>query len=92
VAHFRRWSGAGWNWLVRVKEGGRIRVGNQERKQVKWIDAPLSAIREVRVKERPAYQWVASCDVGGVKKSQAKRAEANGKRPAPQAGERWRSA
>ena len=88
VAHFRRWSGAGWNWLVRMKEGGRIRVGNQERKAGE-VGSTLrfQRIREVRVKERPAYQWVASCDVVVSRKAKPKRAEANGKRPAPQAGE-----
>ena len=88
VAHFRTWNRAGWQWLVRVKEGSRVSAGGYERK-LHEVASTLAfrRVREITVKGRPAQQWLASCEVIVSRKAKPKRSETNGKRRAPQAGE-----
>lgn len=70
AAHLRRWSECGWNWLVRVKEGNRVRVGGWEC-PVREVASTLlfQRVREVQVKGGVAQQWLASGEVVVTRKA-----------------------
>ncbi|MHB0985131.1 MAG: transposase [Sulfuricella sp.] len=87
VAHLRRWSEAGSAWLVRVKEGSRVRFGDEEiRLGEVGNELAYAPAREVEHQGKLATQWLASTRVVLVRKAKPKRADASGKRVAPQAG------
>lgn len=87
VAHLRRWSEAGSAWLVRVKEGSRVRFGDREMSLGEvGNELAYAPVREVEHRGRRATQWLASTQVVLVRKAKPKRVGASGKRVAAQAG------
>lgn len=87
VAHMRGWSEAGHAWLVRTKEGSRVRFGGGEMRLDEVGKAlTYTAVREVECRGKPATQWLASAPVVLVRKARPNRLDAEGKRIAPQAG------
>jgi len=87
VAHLRRWSEAGSAWLVRVKEGSRVRFGNREMRLGEvGSELAYAPAREVEHQGKRATQWLASTQVVLVRKARPTRTDASGKRLAPQAG------
>lgn len=87
VAHMRRWSEAGSAWLVRVKEGSRVRFGDREMRLGEvGKELDYAPAREVEHQGKLATQWLASAQVVLVRKAKPKRIDASGKRVAAQAG------
>lgn len=87
VAHMRGWSEAGHAWLVRAKEGSRVRFGGGEIR-LDEVGKALSynEVREVECRGKPATQWLAGTRVVLARKAKPNRLDAGGKRAAPQAG------
>jgi len=87
VAHLRRWSEAGSAWLVRVKEGSRVRFGDREiRLGEVGSELAYAPVREIEHQGKRAIQWLASTQVVLVRKARPTRTDASGKRVVPQAG------
>ncbi|MFZ3260784.1 MAG: transposase [Thiobacillus sp.] len=87
VAHMRRWSAAGSAWLVRVKEGSRVRFGGRDARLGEvGNELVYTPAREVEYQGRPATQWLASTGVVLTRKAKSMRTDASGKRVAAQAG------
>lgn len=88
VAHLRTWSGCGWQWLVRVKEGSRVRYEGRDLK-LRDVAATLTFHRERDVlhQGKPAQQWLASTEVVLARKAKPSRRDAYGKRIKPVAGD-----
>jgi hypothetical protein len=87
VAHLRRWSDAGWYWLVRVKEGSRVRFGGREMRLGEvGNELAYAPGREVEHQGKLATLWLASTQVVLVRKARPKRIDASGKRVVAQAG------
>jgi hypothetical protein len=91
VAHLRRWSQRGWCWLIRAREGARVRHAGCDRK-LREVAAGLAFNRECEVvyKGHPAQQWLASAEVYLTRKAKPAGRDAQGKRLKREAGEALR--
>jgi len=87
VGHLREWDEAGHAWLVRAKEGSRVRCGERDMR-LDEVGRELAYYRtgEVECQGNGAIQWLASAPVVLARKARPKRLDAKGKRVAPQPG------
>jgi hypothetical protein len=81
VGHLRQWSAQGSLWLLRVKEGGRVKYQNASVK-LREVAAALSyeQARQVQYKGAAAVQWIASTSVVLARAARPSGGDARGRR------------
>jgi Transposase DDE domain len=88
VDHLRRWSRQGYDWLVRVKAGSKVRCGKDDM-SLEELAQQLSfrQTRQVLCKGQSCTQWIAGTQVILARKAKPKRLDGNGQRVKTVAGE-----
>ena len=88
MAHLRRWSAQGSQWLVRVKAGSELRCGNTRIKASKLAEnLNFEHTRRVLCKGQSCEQWTAGTSVVLARPARPKRLDAQGQWLAPVKGE-----